>query len=447
MQRRWTRILAAIAGLSLALSMLAACGSGAANPGNGSGTGSNQTITIEIGTELPTTSGDASTGAPAEDGAALAITQANTPGDANYIAGYKFVQVKKDDVGASGTHDSTVGAQNITSLIGDARVAAIMGPINSSVALAELPLSNKAPIAQISPSTTNDCLTQNTPDYECGGSKSILSTMRPTNKVSFFRTATLDQYQGGALATYAYTTKGFKTAYVIDDTEAYGAGLATNFTAKFKSLGGTVVGSSSIKTTNSYQNVLTSIASRHPDVIFFGGNDSTGGITIRQQMVHIPGLEKTPFMVGDGAVTTALAQQVKPLGGGDVYGSLPGLDPTTTSSYNDFYNAYVKQFGQKNYGTYSAGGYDDTRILLQAIKQVLTKKTATPPTDANGDASAFRQAVIDAVQNINYDGVTGKHTFDQNGDTSNKSISIYTIGDLSQGNGWKFLSAVDPTKS
>jgi branched-chain amino acid transport system substrate-binding protein len=443
MQRRWTRILASIAGFSLVLSMLAACGSGAVGPGTGSNN-SNQKITIEIGTELPTTGADASTGLPAENGAALAIQQANA---SNFLPGYTFVQVKKDDVGVSGTHDSTVGAQNITSLIGDARVAAIMGPINSSVALAELPLTNKAPIAQISPSTTNDCLTQNTPASECGGSKSILSTMRPTGKVTFFRTATLDQYQGAALASYAYKTKGFKTAYVIDDTEAYGVGLAQNFINAFKQYGGQILGDNSIKVTSSYQNVLTSIAARHPDVVFFGGNDSTGGITIRQQMARIAGLQNTPFMFGDGTTTTAMAKAIQPLGGGPLYGSVPGLDPSQVSSFNTFYNSYVKQFGQNAYGTYSAGGYDDTELLLQAIKQVVTQNKAVAPMDANdtAHASAFRQAVIDAVQNINYSGVTGQQTFDKNGDTTNRSISIYTIGNLNSGDGWKFLAAVNPS--
>lgn len=443
MQRRKLRILSSLVGFSLFLSILAACGAGTTTP-NSTGQSSNQKTIIEIGTELPTTSADASTGKPAENGAALAIKEAN---DSNFLPGYTFVQVKKDDVGTSGTHDSTVGQQNVTSLIGDARVAGIVGPINSSVALAEIPTTNKAPIALISPSNTNDCLTQNTPAYECGGAKSILNQLRPTNKVTYFRTATMDQYQGAALASYAYKTKGYKTAYVIDDTEAYGAGLAQNFTTFFKQDGGTIVGSSSIKVTSSYQNVLTSIAAQHPAVLFFGGNDSTGGITIRQQMGHIAGLENTPFMFGDGTTTTAMAKAIKPLGGGPLYGSVPGQDPSQVSSFNTFYNNYVKQFGQNAYGTYSAGGYDDTEILLQAIKQVVTQKKATVPTDANdsSDATNFRQAVIDAVQGISYDGVTGHQTFDKNGDTVNRTISIYTIGDLTKGDGWQFLAGINPS--
>ena len=443
MRRPPSRILASMIGFSLIISILAACGAGTTqtNTGNGNG-GTTQTITIKIGSELPTTSGDASTGKPAEDGVALAIKEAN---DSNLLPGYKFVQVTKDDVGANGTHDPTVGQKNVTDLIGDAQVAGIVGPINSSVALAEIPTTNKAPIALISPSNTNDCLTKETPAFECGGANSKIAALRPTGKVTYFRTATIDQYQGAALAVYGYKNKNYRTAYVIDDTEAYGVGLAKNFTTYWQKLGGKIVGSASIKQTNSYENILTEIAGKKPDVIMFGGNDSTGGITIRQQMKSVAGLSNTPFLAGDGSKTSALAKAVKPLGGGPVLASIPGIDPNQSSTSKAFFDAYTKQFGADAIGAYSAGGYDCAKILLQAIKTAVQDKKAAAPKDANDDtgASTFRQAVIDAVQNIQYDGVTGHHSFDKNGDTSNHFVSLYTIGDLNTGDGWKYLEQID----
>lgn len=442
MRRPPSRILASVIGFSLIITILGACGAGTtqtSDNGNGNG-GTQQTITIKIGSELPTTSGDASTGKPAEDGVALAVKEAN---DSNFLPGYKFALAAKDDVGANGTHDPTVGQKNVTDLIGDAQVAGIVGPINSSVALAEIPTTNKAPIALISPSNTNDCLTKETPAFECGGANSKLAALRPTGKVTYFRTATIDQYQGAALAVYAYKNKGYRTAYVIDDTEAYGVGLAKNFLTYWQKLGGKVLGSASIKQTNSYENILTEIAGKKPDFIMFGGNDSTGGITIRQQMKSVAGLANTPFMAGDGSKTSALAKAVKPLGGGPVFASIPGIDPSQSPASKAFFDAYTKQFGAGSIGAYSAGGYDCAKILLQAIKSAVQDKKATAPKDSNGDASAFRQAVIDAVQNVQYDGVTGHHSFDKNGDTSNHFVSLYTIGDLNTGDGWKYLEQID----
>src|SRR6266516_2555415 len=48
---------------------------------------------------------------------------------------------------------------------------------------------------------------------------------------------------------------------------------------------GTVLGRSSEPgSTSSYVSPLTQIATKHPDVIYFGGNNSTGGDLIRQQI-------------------------------------------------------------------------------------------------------------------------------------------------------------------
>lgn len=442
-RKRVTRIWASFTGLLLTMVLLAACGAGTAGTGGGSTTNSGP-ITIKIASELPTTGGDTTTGKPAENGIALAIQQANA---SNLLPGYKFVHVPKDDVGVNGTHDPTVGQKNVNDLIGDAQVAIILGPINSSVAVAEMPTANRAPIGIISAANTNDCLTGDTPAFECGGTNSRLSVLRPTNKVTYFRTATPDQYQGKALASFGYKTKGYRSAYVIDDTETYGAGLAGNFISTWKSLGGTVLGHSSIKSTGSYENILTDIAGKKPDVIFFGGNDSTGGITIRQQMAHVAGLANTPYLVGDGGKTLQLAKSIKPLAGGPVYGSIPGANPEQSSQYTTFFNDYTKAFGSGQYGAYSAGSYDDAQIALQAIKAAVNNKVPVP-TNSNDTAAAqkFRQAVIDALKTVSYDGVTGHQSFDANGDTTNHTVSVYTLGDLSKADGWTFISGVDASK-
>jgi branched-chain amino acid transport system substrate-binding protein len=167
-------------------------------------------------------------------------------------------------------------------------------------------------------------------------------------------------------------------------------------------------------------------------------------------MKTIAGLQNVPFLVGDGAKTSALAKNIKPLGGGAVYGSIPGADPAQNPKFQDFYNAYTKAYGADQYGAYSAGGYDDANILLQAIKIAIQQKNAVAPKDSNDSSTAttFRQAVIDALKSssFSYDGVTGHVTFDQNGDTVSHIVSIYTLGDLTKADGWKYLSQIDASK-
>jgi branched-chain amino acid transport system substrate-binding protein len=441
MQKRRSRIFFFTLSILLLLSLLTACGAGT------TGTGTNQAAKIiKIGSDFPVSGKDQSNGLPAQNGVQYAVDEANSQ---NFLPGYTFVLDHKDDVGPSGAHDSSVALKNIQDLIGDAAVAGIIGPFNSSVAQAIMPTANQAPVAMISPSTSNDCLTQDTPSWECAGPNALSQKLRPTGKVTFFRTATLDQFQGAALAEYAFKTLNYHSAFVIDDTETYGTGLAKNFIHTFHDvLGGTITNgaSTSIKVQNDYSNVLTTAASQHPDVIFFGGTDATGGTTIREQMGKIAGLEKTSFIVGDGTKTSIFAQSVIPLGGGSVYGSVPGIDASQVSKAKDFLDGYQKKYG--NPGAYSGGGYDDAWILMRAIKAAIDKQ-ATPPANSNASAQAktFRQAVIDAIMQTNYDGVTGHQSFDLNGDTRNKTISIYTLGKVGVSDGWKYLTAVNPGSS
>ena len=423
MKRSWSRILALTMGIPMLLAILVACGSGTTSSGSSSTpTGSK---TIKIATELPVSGKDESSGKPAEDGAHLAVNQAN----ANHtIPGITLQFVPKDDVGPSGTHDPTVGAANVTALVSDALVAGIVGPFNSSVAKAEMPISNQAPIAQISPANTNPCLTKDTDASGCSGKNNLLPTLRPTNKVSYFRVATTDDHQGPAGADYLFK-QGAKKAYVIDDAETYGIGIANTFVGEWKKLGGTVLGHSSEPgTTTSFVSLLTQVASMHPDAIYFGGVDSTGGTLIRQQMRQVPALANLPYGGGDGIVTPSFASTIQPTGGGPVYGTVAVVDTSKNPNAQTFVQKYKAAFTDP-INVYSAASYDCANILIQAVKTALANGAHTPSdsSDAAG-AKAFRTAVIAAVQNIQYDGVTGHQSFDANGDTNLKVITVYKMG-------------------
>jgi len=429
MRRNLSRIFAVVMGFSLFLAILTACGAGTTT-GTG-GTPTAGSTTIKIATDLPVSGKDTSSGKPAEDGANLAVMQANAN---KTIPGYTLVFDPKDDVGANGLHDPAVGAQNVTALVGDALVAGIVGPFNSSVAKAEMPVTNQAPLAQISPANTNPCLTKDTAASGCSGSNNLLPTLRPSGKVSYFRIATTDDHQGPAGADYLYKTLGYKKAYVIDDAETYGIGIADSFTGEWKADGGTVLGrSSEPATTTSYVSLLTQIATTHPDVIYFGGLDSTGGILVRQQMLQIPTLKNTPLGGGDGIITPSFATTIGTSSGGPVYGTVAVVDTTTVPSAAAFRTKFMSTFTDP-LNVYSAAAYDCANILIQAIKTALANGAHTPANSGDqAGAKAFRQAVINAVQGTSWDGITGHQAFDSNGDTTNKFISIYQLANNTSG--------------
>lgn len=418
MKRSWLRICSLAMGIPLLLALLAACGTGTGTTPNTANT------VIKVATDFPTSGGDIDIGTSTMNGAKLAVDEAN----ANHTIPNVTLQfVPKDDVGPSGTHDGPTGAANIQALLGDPQVAGIVGPLNSSVAQAEMPVANRGNIALISPANTNPCLTKRGADVGCAGANDFVPTLRPTGNVTYFRLAATDDHQGPAMADYLFNTKHLKTAYVIDDTETYGSGLAKYFILEWKKLGGTVIDgqSHSVKSTTDYNNLLTAAASQNPDVVYFGGNYSTGGQIVQKQMMEIPALQKAIYAGGDGETGSPDFYKQIIDNGGQFYVTIAAPDASKIHAAAQFVKDYTAKYGAL--GPYSAQSFDSMNVLIQAIKTALT--TTKPAQNGNDTAggATFRAAVISALKKTSWDGVTGHTTFDANGDTTNKVFTIYKV--------------------
>ena len=80
------------------------------------------------------------------------------------------------------------------------------------------------------------------------------------------------------------------------------------------------------------------------------------------------------------------------------------------------------------------------KIVINAIKAAIDG--GAKPAQNSGDsatATTFRQAVIDAMAKTDYTGLTGHHTFDANGDTTNKIITVQQLASVNGAPGWKVL--------
>jgi len=414
------RVSAALVASAMAVWVLAGCG--------GSGGGAKGNTTIKICTELPVSGADTSAGKPAENGAVLAIKQAN---DNKTISGYTLVHVPFDDVGASGVHDPATGANNIRSAASDALVAGCIGPFNSNVAKAEMPIANNAGLALISPSNTNETLTK--PEYN------QLGTLRPTGKVTYFRVSTTDDLQGPAGADYYFKQANVSKVYIIDDTETYGKGVADNFSKQFIKDGGTVVGRKGLdKNTQDFKTTIAEAVQSGAQGIYYGGTDGNGGTKCRVQMVTVPGAANLVFGGADGLQTDSFkTTTIKANAAGSVV-TVASVNADKLTSAAAFKTAFAKQFPDPAaYGAYSANAYDGTNILIQSIKKALDGGAVTPKDSSDTDgAKTFRQTVIDNIAKADYNGVTGHTTFDANGDTTNKVISIYKLGSSD----WEFVT-------
>jgi branched-chain amino acid transport system substrate-binding protein len=405
---------------------------GAATPNATQGGGGN--VAIKIGIELPMTGGEAPNGVPTANGVMLALSQIQVPG-------FTITVEQKDDA-LNGKHDPQTGAANMQALANDPSVIGVVGPYNSNVAQAEIPVSNAAGLMQCSPANTNPGLTKT-----WGGVDP--KTLRPTHpdQIAYVRVATTDDLQGAAGADIAFNMAHAKNAYVADDVETYGKGIADVFNDSFIKLGGTVAKREGIdgKTTD-FTSYLTTIKGLSPavDYVYYGGVTTSGLGIFRNQMASQQ-MANIPFGGGDGIVDGPVSQQSSFLqiagsaGDANTYGTTAGpTDVASDASPNssDFTTAYKAKFTDAP-GAYSAPAYACTQVFLQALKAV--------GASANGDLGKLREAVRAYVADTSNKYVTalGSINFDANGDTSQKIVSYWQFDATTMG--WKFVSQRDFT--
>jgi branched-chain amino acid transport system substrate-binding protein len=409
---------------------LSACGTSTATSSSGGGSGiAGCKGTITVATDLPLTGGDATDGPFPAMAAQLAVEQANTK---KALGGCTLKYVSKDDSSvAKNGHDPAQGAQNITALAADSSVVGVVGPFNSSVALAEIPKASAAHLALISPANTNPCLTAVVPVCSDPTIKIDTASLYQ-GPHTYFRVIASDVSQGDILGYVAAKALNLTKAYVIDDQEAYGRGLALLFEKAYTAAGGTVVASTSLPgSTTTFATQMSEAQSKGAQLIFFGGTTGNGCGLVRRDMasagLNIPllggdGCQDTKFIAdaNSGSKTTAAE--------GSQATSAP--DVTKLQSSAQFYADYAARFASQpapyndaKKEPYSAYGYDAMNILIQAIKNVVNANNGQLPSDTQ----TFRDAVVAQLHNTSYDGALGHTGFDQNGDTTNTGFTLYKV--------------------
>ena len=395
-----------LAGLAVASVALAACGTS-----GGGGTGNKGTI--KIGVDLPESGAAASSGLPTLHGVEFAVKQAN---DAGGVEGFKL-EVSNFDDAVSGSYNEQKGVQNVSAMVGDSKVLAMVGPFNSAVAKAEIPVTNAAGLTMISPSNTNPCLTKDLPT--CSYHPQDLRKGKPNN---YFRVVATDDLQGPAAADYAFKKLNISKIAVLSDSTVFGKGIADTFQERFKSLGGTVVLRDNYDpaSTHDWRSFLTRAKSGGAGGLYVGGTDDKEACQPRPQMKTVGW--NAPYFGGDGIETT---QCIDDAGDNalDISATSAGAEATQIPAAASTIQAYKKQFpGANDYGTYTIAAYDAANIEIAALKQAIKAN--------NGNMPSREQVRAEVAKTSDFKGVIGTHTFDSNGDTSVKIISMYTTKEV-----------------
>jgi branched-chain amino acid transport system substrate-binding protein len=368
-----------LAALAL-LALLAACGKAPETaPPSKAGAGP-APLTVTLGVAGPLTGGIAHQGKDDENGVALAIEHANAK---KLVIGGRpvtFRMMSEDDQG-----DPKIGTLVAQKFV-DAKVAAVIGHLNSGVTIPASEIYARAGIPVISGSATNPALTER-------GLKGV------------FRTVGRDDQQGPAIAAYMMGELKGTRAAVVDDKTAYGEGLAAEVERALKAAGAQIVARE--RTTDKdtdFKAVLTKIKAKNPDVVFHGGMDATGGLMLRQ--ARELGI-KAHFAFGDGACTDEMAQLAGPAGEG-LACSQAGLPAAAASK--EFLEAFNRKYGPTK--LYAPFYYDAAMVVVEAMRKA-----------DSVDPARFTPEIY----KVSHAGATGKIEFDAKGDRKEAEMTLFRL--------------------
>jgi branched-chain amino acid transport system substrate-binding protein len=347
-----------------------------------------QVQVVKIGHVAPMSGSQASYGKDNDNGVRMAIEDMNAQGVT--IGGKKVrLEIQTED-DAADPKQGTAAAQKLC----DAKVNGVVGHLNSGTTIPASKVYNDCGIPHITGAATNPALTK--PGYK-----------------TTYRIIANDSALGAGLALYAADALKLKKVAIIDDRTAYGQGVAEIFKKTAQSKGMQIVDEqfTTDKATD-FMAILTTIKSKNPDAIFFGGMHPQAAPMLRQ--MEQLGMTNVKYFGGDGICTQEIIQLVqgaKTLGnvicaeGGASLDKMPG-----GRAWKDRYDKkYPGQFQ-----VYSPYTYEATFVLVDAMKRA-----------NSADPKAYTPKLIET----NFKGITANIQFEPNGELKNPAMTLYVYKD------------------
>lgn len=388
--------------LILALAFLPACGGGTNNESQqetiSAPTGDDPSV-IKLVSSLPRTGSANNQTTSMVNGIKMAIEEVG-----GKVGEFTIAYEDWDDASPQRANwDPAVEGANADRAIKDPDVMAYLGTYNSGAAKISMPKLNKAGLLMVSPAVSWPGLTKpNT------GEPNEPMVYQPSGKIRFFRVVPADDLQGPLGAEWA-KEMGVKSVFVLHDKELYGKGIADLFKAHAEKIGIEVKGYEGVDAkASNYRPLVTKIKAENVDLVYYGGTTQTNAGQLAKDIVS--GGLNVKLMVPDGCFETAFidaagAENLE----GRVYITFGGVPARELKGKGkEFYEKYVAKYGKEPEG-YAVYGYEAAKVTLEAIKRAGKKD---------------RLAIIDAMASIkDFDGALGVWSFDQNGDTTMKTLS------------------------
>lgn len=398
--RSLTSVLSGIAVLGASALVLSGC----APAETEEPAGPTEQLTLKIGTILPQSGALAFLGPPEEAGVALAVQDIN---DADL--GITVEAVYRDS-GDTTTDTATV---SVTDLLSQ-DVSAIVGAASSGVSKTVIDQIVAAGVVQFSPANTS-------PDFTTYADDNL-----------YWRTAPSDLLQGEVLGNLI-AEDGAATLGMIVLNDAYGTGLAGALRATFEAAGGEVVAEELFNEGDtSFDAQVSALTAAAPDAIAV--------ITFDQAKVVVPGLVGAGYPGNqlyfvDGNLADYSADFAAGLVDG-AKGTLPGLDIATLGNFQE---RLLEVDPELTEFSYAAESYDAVVLLALAAlaagstegADIAAKLQEVSGGSGDGEkATDFASAAAIILDGgvVDYDGVSGPITFDENGDPTEATIGVYQYG-------------------
>ena len=331
----------------------------------------------------------------------------------NFKAGrYKIGYQSCDDATAQeGAWASEKCSANAQAYAQDKSLIGVIGTFNSGCAEIIIPVLNRAPdgpVGMISPANTYVGLTHSGPGTAAGEPDKYY----PTGKRNYIRIVAADDYQGAADATLAKQL-GLKKVFILNDKEAYGQGVATDFKNSLSKLGVTVAGFSAWNgKASSYEGIATNIKQTGADGVFLGGLIcENGGKLVKDLRAGLGSNVK--LLAPDGFTPISAVVQGAGQAAENMTVSVAGQPNEKLGSVG---KKFVKDFG----ATQSSGQVDPySSYAAQAAEVLLTAIQNSDGSRAGAAANLFKTDVTN--------GILGSFKINAEGDTNSNPVSIYQI--------------------
>jgi branched-chain amino acid transport system substrate-binding protein len=339
-------------------------------------------------------------------------------------------QACDDSTAQLGKWDPDKCSANAHNYAQNSKLLGVVGTFNSGCAAIEIPVMNQAAgggLQLLSPANTYGCLTE-----PCAGDEP--EKYYPSGSRNYARVAPSDPNQGAVDAKFL-KDKGVKSVYILNDKEAYGLGVAKNFSGAAKALGIKVTGFSAYdpKSAN-FQATFTKIKNTNPDAVFIGGLiDENSGQLINDKVAVLGDNNKVKLMLPDGFTTDAVFQRSEggtPNANG-AYFSVAGvgIDKYKGAALK-FIDGFKGELNGKPVDPYAILGAQAGQVLLDAIER----------------SDGSRSSVIEEIFKTKVkNGLIGDFELNKNGDLTgaNGAALLYTIY-VGEGSHLKTLTTTSP---